>query len=248
MITVQELAVECGCAAEEVLTQLSVMNVFTLGPDSFVRDDDAEAVRRVLLKQSPTPSDDQAPTAETQLSTLRDKLTASLTSNQSRYTPTDSFAEALRRITAKQPGQKKSTGKHWYPDNDAFNPVDQALAERMVPWGERSRRRTPGMIYFHELQAIKRVHKLWVQACMESGYLMSDDQIIAWLKTFPHRDLDPYEVIAVAREGVTPTDAALHLWYGRLNPLRPTVFDRICWKDITVEDAKAEIERHKHAG
>jgi hypothetical protein len=241
---------ECDCSPDDVLTQLSVMNVLTLGPDSFMRDEDADAVRRVLSKQHPSTADRQTTAADAQLRELRAKL-GTPPPTRSRHTPagTTPFEAELRRVTAKsRPSQKKSKGKHWYPDNEPLNPLDQAIADRVVPWGERSQRRTPGMIFFDELQEINRIHKQWVQACVEAGHLMLEDEIIAWLKEFPHRALDPHEVIAVAGEDVTPTDAALHLWYGRENPLRPTVFDRICWKDITVDEAKTEIERHKHAG
>jgi hypothetical protein len=104
------------------------------------------------------------------------------------------------------------------------------------------------MIYYDELQQIKRIHKQWAQACFEGNHLMSDNQIIGWLRAFPDQDLEPSEVVAIAREGITATDAALHLWYGRTSPSLPTLFDRICCGDITVEAAARQVERYKHTG
>lgn len=251
MITVRELAAECDCSADDVLVQLSVLNVFTLGRDSFVRDEDAATVRRNLMIPGIGSSDSEPAATDEQPHVLREKLRSATPSSRSLHTrpAVTPFEIGLQRATVKrQVTQNKPKGKHGYPGGDPLNPLEQAIVDRIVPWGERARRRPPGMIFFDELQTIKRIHKQWAQACIEAGHLMSDEQIIAWLEAFPNRDLDPREVIAVASEGVTPANAALHLWYGRVNPFRPTLFDRICCKDITVEEAKTQIERHKHAG
>lgn len=251
MVTVRELAAECACSADDVLVQLSVLNVFTLGSDSFVRDEDAETVRRVLMTPRPPSSDRGGIAADEQLRALREKLRLATPSGQSFHTPpaVTPFEVELRRAKAKsQRARKTSKGKHWYPDGDPLNPLDQVIADKIVPPDERFGRKTPGMIFFDELQTIKRIHKQWVQAGFEARHLMSDDDIIAWFKAFPHHDLDPREIVAVARAGVTPSDAALRLWYGRVSPSLPTMFDRIRAKDITVEAAKAQIERYKRAG
>lgn len=250
MITVRELAAECACSADDVLVQLSVLNVFTLGPDSYVRDDDAATVRRTL--QRGIASSDPEPTAaERQLRALREKLSSATPGSRLLHTTSavTPFEIGLRHATAKsQRAQKRPKGKHWYPGNDPLNPLDQAIADRIVPRSERSGRKTPGMIYYDELQTVKRIHKQWAQACFEGNHLMSDDEIIGWLEAFPYYYLDPSDVVAVAREGFTPTDAALRHWYGRDSPSLPTLFERICCRDITVEAAKGQIERRKHAG
>lgn len=248
MITVRELAAECCCSADEVLIQLTTLHVLTLGPDSFVRDEDAAKLRRTLAKSDLTSSAPPTSESEQQLRALREKLSASLSRTESRDArqPVTPFEMELRRVEARS--LKKPKGKHWYPDNDPLCPLEEVIADRVVSWGERTGRKVPGMIFFDELQTIKRIHRKWAQACIEAGHLMSDERIIQWLRTFPRHQLDPRQVIEVDRAGITPSDAALHLWYGRESPSRPTLFDRICLKDITVEEAKTQIDRHKHAG
>lgn len=251
MVTVRELAAECGCSADDVLVQLTALNVFTLGPDSFVRDEDAATLRRSLTKSSTASAEAKLSDTDARLRALREKLSSAAPSSSSfnAQSAVTSFEIGLRRAKAKsQRAQKKSKGKHWYPDNGPLNPVDQAIVDRIVPPDERSGRKVPGMIFFDELETIKGIHNQWARACFEAGYLMSDDEIVAWFKMFPQRHLNPREVIAVAREGLTPTDAALQLWYGRTSPSLPTLFDRICGKDISVQAAKAQIERYKHTG
>ncbi|BCP09028.1 hypothetical protein MINTM020_11260 [Mycobacterium paraintracellulare] len=248
MITVRELAAECGCSADDVLIQLTVLNVLTLGPDSSVRDEDAATLRRILTKPGVAAAESAT---DIQLRALREKLSSATPGIPSLNAPSavTPFEIELRRAKAKgQRDRKKPKGKHWYPGNDPLNPLDQAIADRTVPRSERSGRKTPGMIYYNELQTIKRIHKQWAQACFEGNHLMSDDQIIGWFEAFPDHYLDPSEVVAVAREGFTPTDAALRHWYGRDSPSLPTLFERICCRDITVEAAKGQIERRKHAG
>ncbi|MGN7780197.1 hypothetical protein ACTJJE_11840 [Mycolicibacterium sp. 22603] len=252
VLSVRDLAYELRCTPGEVLTQLAVMHILALGADSRVRDEDAEAVRQALRKRSGTPLSETDETAtDAQLRALREKLGGSASNQSSPTASTNeiSFSEDLRRVRAKHAGRKsKSKNKHWYPDNEPLTPLVATIADRVVPVYQRSTRKPPGMIYNSELETINRVHMDWVRARVVSGCLMEDDEIISWLKKFPDQPLDPDTVIALAQEGITPWDAALRLWYGKINENRPTVFDRICFKDITVRQAKAEIEQYKHAG
>lgn len=233
MITARELADECNVPVSTVLTALADIRELALGPDSGVRDDAADMVRaRVRDRQSETSAGaPPAPSADEQLLALREKLSGSA-------------GAPLINLNAPRSRTARKKPRGWRPGDDPLNPIVKALADQIVEYS-RDWNRLPGVIFPDELAEARIRHEAWVRACIEHGTLLSDDAIVAWIRAFPRRVLQPETIVALAARGLTAESARLRLWYGRINNGRRQLLDQIQIGDITVEKALADIEKLK---
>lgn len=238
MITANELAAELSLPVGDVLTALTDMGEFTLGPDSRVRDAAADVVRQ-RLQDGPQPqmADDAKPgglAADEQLRRLREKLSGTAESART----VDFSAARLCKTRPKERG--------WRPGDEPLEKVLRVLADQVVRASYVERRR-PGVIFPDELALARSRRGEWAKECVERGVLLSDDEIIGWITAFPDQVLRPQDVIRLAAAGLTAEGAKLRLWYGRINEGRPTLLDRIRWGDLSVEQAVGEVAEYQRS-
>ncbi len=236
MITANELAIELNAPVDDILTLLADMRELALTPDSGVRDEVAEAVRRHFRTQECV---NARPTlgSDVQLAGLREKLSSTIPRPSPETGPALDFPNPDRR-------KRRSTGRGWRRGDDRLDPITKALADQIV---ERShvRYRPEGVIFPDELAEAQQRRTAWAKACIEKGALLPHDVILGWVLAFPDEVLEPQKIVPLAAAGLTGDGAMLHLWYGKINDGRPTILQRIRWGDLTVAQAISDLSKYQ---
>ena len=70
-------------------------------------------------------------------------------------------------------------------------------------------------------------------------------QVKAWLEHHPH--IQPGVAADLQRNGLTPEEATICLWYGKVNKGRPDLAERVGCGEITAQQAAAELKEHRRS-
>lgn len=197
---------------------LQDIHEFALTPDSAVRDEAADIVRRRLRSQSDTIQNGADESSYPETGTA----------------PTVSLVSFDKRRDGRRDGKRKTK------KSDVLDKSLRFLAEQQISFNG-GRTRKSEFFDQDELDIAKGLRAAWVEESFNCGTPLEDGDIFEWLEAFPHEVLSPRDILPLICAGLKPNDVKLRLWYGRENPGRPTILQRIVCGDMSAATAAAEI-------
>ncbi len=225
MITVRELAAEVDATDDDVFAVLSDIQELALSCDSKVRDDAADIVRARLRNRSGTSR-----------ASVTDESSVTAVGHS------DLVAISLQRPRA---AAARSTRRRVRRGETRDKSLCFLLEQHVRLNSDRSVDRDRDFFYPGEFEAAQKLRSEWVRESLDQGVPLEDDDIHAWLVTFPDQVLSPRSVLPLILHGLKPHDVKLRLWFGRENRLRPTLFERIGWGDLSTTEAAEQIAQFR---
>jgi hypothetical protein len=119
----------------------------------------------------------------------------------------------------------------------------QALLELViVPQRPPHIRRDEGRYTPEERDRADRMSRLWASAWLQGG-TDNETDILEWIKVA--RGGHPDIAARMSHAGLTPADAELKLGFGRLDPTRDTIFNRVVSGNLGFKDAVRQVSDYR---
>ena len=210
---VHELAAELGVSSKDVLQAAAVCKLFLKSASTVMRDDDVDRLRAHFGWPKPA--------VRPPLRPLGPPPARRPTRSPWPAAPGDAQGWAPISPPPRSPryGQKLGSLAQFFFDRDIFpSRTTRDLGGPTVAEAERA-----------NANAVS-----WVSE------MFTDAEARMWLKHHPH--IPASVAAAFRRVGISPEQAALRPWYGKLNPERRSLVERVCMNEISVEQARAELD------
>jgi hypothetical protein len=124
-------------------------------------------------------------------------------------------------------------------------PITTAILELViVPQRPAHIRRAEGKYTPEECDRADCISRNWASAWLTGG-TDNESDIVEWIRVAQGRHL---EVAAkLSNAGLTPGDAELRLGFGRIDPSRDTIIDRIIRGNLGFKDAVRQVKDYRHS-
>jgi Translation initiation factor IF-2, N-terminal region len=234
MMRVHELARQLGWTPKQLMQVLNERGEYVKSPMNKI---EAPVVRSILRDFAAQPETPTATEADTVLDpTMFGRSAATTAADETG----SSFAAALARVRSAPSPANSPPGApaKWLP------PILRALLDEIMVPNRREDLGPPtdgGPYYPWEMGKAKALHKEWARQQL-LGLNGNDDTVIEWIRLTGDGQR-PYLATNLAQSGITAQEAALRLSYGRLDPLRDTIFSRYSDHRISKTEAVAEVYR-----
>lgn len=242
MMRVYELARQLGWSPKQLMQVLNERGEYVNSPMNKVEAPVARLILRDLAAQPDTPGTTDADAVLDTTMFGRSAATTALNETG------PSFAADLAQIRSASSPAKSLPGAKakWLP------PILRVLLDEIIVPNRREDLGPPadGLSYYHwEIGKAKALQKEWARQQLV-GLEGNDDTIVEWIRLTGDGQR-PYLATNLTLSGITAQEAALRLSYGRLDPLRDTIFRRYSDNRISKTEAVAEVHswrRNRQAG
>jgi hypothetical protein len=232
MMRVHELAKRLGWTSSQLIKVLSERGEYVKSAMNKVEAPVVKSILREFASETSTPGYESIDSVLDPSMYGRSAATDNDSSSQL------SFAAELARIKAQpSPAKMDKTKQHSW-----MAPVLKALLDEAIVPSRPEHLGTPdGPYYAWEIKKGKALQKEWVREQL-NGLDGDDNTVTEWIRLSGDGQR-PHLATELSQAGVTVSEAALRLSYGRSDPHRDTIFRR--FRDGLISRTEAVAEVHQ---